>query len=247
MISNSKPIFVRYILSISKIKHRKSTYYTLFIVAVAMASCNELLPPEKQRLGYEYFPLSVGDFRIYQTQVIRYLEGTADTTDFQIKEIVSDSVELNGEITYRLDRFRRSDVSQPWVIDSVWSARVNTYQAIVIEHNTPVIKLSFPLAEDRRWDGNAMNTLEFDEFKITDFDLPYEINGNTYPQTLKMFKEDLLDPLKIANDNYHEEVFAKGIGLIRRLDINKKYNSESPGLIEDGIEFGQKLLQIGKL
>ena len=137
--------------------------------------CNELLAPEPERLGYEYFPLVIGDYRIYEVEVINYnLDGTVDTTNYQLKEIVADSSLVGGGTSYRLDRYRRADAAVAWVIDSVWSARLNTYQAIVVEHNVPIIKLSFPLAEDRRWDGNAMNTFDFDEFKIKNLGMDQE-------------------------------------------------------------------------
>ncbi len=224
----------------------------LLPILILLAGCTGLTPPEPERLGYAYFPLAVGDFRIYQAQTITYnLDGTSDTTDFQLMEVVADSSITGGEVSYRLDRFRRPDATQPWVIDSVWSARRNTYQAIVVEGNVPIIKLSFPLAEGRRWDGNAMNSREIDEFRIQNLGAVYRLDGQGYPNSLEMIKEDLLDPLQITNDDYHIEVFSKDVGLIHRLDIDKKYcnpiDCEEPGIIEQGRVYELKLLQIGKL
>ena len=214
-------------------------------------SCNELLPPQPESLGYDYFPLTVGDFRVYQTQVINYnLDGSTDTLNYQLKEVVSDSSFANNEFTYQLDRFRRPNELEPWVIDSVWSARRNTYQAITIEHNIPIIKLSFPLAEDRRWDGNAMNALDFDEYRIQNLAMPFLVDNTEFVNSLEMVKEDLLDPRQIANDNYHIEVYSQGIGLIYKIDINKKYcnpgDCPQHGIIEQGIVFEQKLIEYGK-
>jgi hypothetical protein len=230
----------------------RQALWVVMVLGSLIISCNELLSPQPERLGYDYFPLETGDFRIYQTRVINYnLDGSSDTLVYQLMEVVADSSIVGDEVSYRLDRFRRANESDSWVIDSVWSARRNTYQAIVVEHNVPIIKLSFPLSEDRKWDGNAMNALDFDEFKITNYGLPYQLDGSEYAESLEMFKEDLLDPLKITNDDYHLEVFSKGVGLIHKLDINKKYcnpvDCSVPGIIEQGIVFEQKLLQIGKI
>ena len=224
----------------------------MLLTGIVMIGCNGLAPPEPERLGYAYFPLTVGDFRIYQAQTINYnLDGTSDTVNYQLMEVVADSTITGNETSYRLDRFRRANATQPWEIDSVWAARRNAYQAIVVEHNVPIIKLSFPLAEDRRWDGNAMNSRESDEFKIRNFGATYQMDGQDYPNSLEMVKEDLLDPLQITNDNYHIEVFSKGVGLIHRLDIDKKYcnpvDCQDPGIIEQGRVYEQKLLQIGRL
>lgn len=207
-----------------------------------------MLAPEPERLGYEYFPLTVGEFRTYDVAVINYnLDGSTDTVIYQLKEVVADSSIVGDETSYRLDRFRRANQTEPWVIDSVWSARLNTYQAIVVEHNVPIIKLSFPLVEDKRWDGNAMNSIDFDEFKIKNLGMPYQTNGIDYPNTLQMFKEDLRDPRGITQDDYHVEVFSAGLGLIYRLDEDLKYCNNCPSFtIEQGTVYEQKLLEIGK-
>ncbi len=229
----------------------KRINYLCILFFGLLTGCNKLLPPQPETLGYDYFPLQEGGYRIYQTQVINYnLNGSSDTINYQLKEVVADSSVAGNEVSYRLDRFRRSNETDPWNIDSVWSARINAYKAIVVEHNIPIIKLSFPLAEDRKWDGNAMNALEFDEYKIQNFGITYQIDSADFPNSLEMVKEDLIDPLQITNDDYHIEVFSQGIGLIYKLDISKKYcnpiDCSEPGIIEHGIVFEQKLLDFGK-
>jgi hypothetical protein len=207
------------------------------------------LAPEPGRLGYEYFPLTVGEFRTYDVVVINYNAiGSTDTVKYQLKEVVSDSSIIEEETSYRLDRYRRANALESWVIDSVWSARLNTYQAIVVEHNVPIIKLSFPLAEDKRWDGNAMNAIDFDEFKIKNLGMAFQTNGIDYPNTLQMFKEDLRDPLGITQDDYHVEVFGADLGLIYRLDEDLIYCDDCPDrfTIKEGRIYEQMLLEIGK-
>jgi hypothetical protein len=214
--------------------------------------CNELLPPDPERLGYDYFPLAADDYRLYQVQEINYnLDGSIDTINYQLKEIVTEESVIADETSFRLDRYKRPTEADPYVIDSVWWARKNTYQAIVVEHNVPIIKLSFPLKEDRRWDGNAMNTRDFDEFRMINVGTTYMVDEKEYPNSLEMFKEELLDPLKITNDIIHLEVFSKDVGLIYKLDIDKKYcnpvDCSEPGIIEQGKVVEQKLLEVGKI
>jgi hypothetical protein len=232
-----------------KIKRTRGIYWLAVLSILFAIGCTELSAPEPERLGYDYFPLIIGEFRIYDVEVINYLDGSTDTTNYQLREVVSDSSIIGDETSYRLDRYRRANASESWVIDSVWSARLNPYQAIVVEHNVPIIKLSFPLVEDKRWDGNALNSIEFDEFKMENIGGTYQIDGIDYPNSLEMFKEDLLDPLKITRDDYQLEVFSAGIGLIFRQEIFKQYCSDCPeqGKIEEGIVYEQKLLEIGKI
>ena len=231
------------------ISRRRQLYWFIILPFIVIIGCNELLAPEPERLGYEYFPLTVGEFRIYDVEVINYnSDGSTDSVKYQLKEVVADSSIIGEETSYRLNRFRRPTAQEIWVIDSVWTARLNTYQAIVVEHNVPIIKLSFPLAEDRRWNGNAMNSRDFDEFKIKNLGMAFQTNGVDYPNTLQMFKEELRDPLGITKDDYHVEVFSAGQGLIYRLDEDLSYCDDCPDrfTIEEGRIYEQKLLEIGK-
>ena len=231
------------------IKTRK-LYRLIILPILFVVGCNELTAPDPERLGYDYFPLVINEYRTYAVELINYnLNGTTDTILYHMKEVVSNSSLVGEETSYRLDRYQRESESEPWVIDSVWSARLNTYQAIVVENNIPIIKLSFPLTEDRRWDGNAMNTIGYDEFKIKNFGMTYQINGVDYPNSLEMFKEELRDPIGKTVFDYHVEVYSSGIGLIYRLDEDLKFCSDCPEpfTIVQGSIYEQKLLEIGKI
>lgn len=206
--------------------------------------------PEPERLGYDYFPLIIGEYRVYDVNVVNYnLDGSITTEAYQLKEVIADSSIVGEETSYRLDRYQRADDLELWVIDSVWSARRNNYQAIVVENNVPIIKLSFPLTEDRRWDGNAMNSRDFDEFKIENLGMTYVIDSIEYPNSLKMFKEYNPDPNNIVRDDIQMEVFSDGIGLILKQDSIIQYcqSCSVPGTIEEGRIYEQKLLEIGKV
>lgn len=197
-------------------------------------------------------PLQVGEYMIYQVEIINYNpDGTSDTTNYQLKEEVVDSITVADETTYKLNRYRRDNETQSWAIDLVWSARINTYQAITIENNIPTIKLSFPVKEDKRWDGNAMNAKEFDEFKMVNVDKIFSVDDQEYPNSLEMFKEDLIDSLQITSDNYYLEVYNKGRGMIYKLSIDKKYcnpiDCQEPGIILEGKVVEQKLIEFGKV
>lgn len=186
-------------------------------------ACNEALSPDPASLGYDYFPLNTGDTRIYDVERINYNNDlTSDTSYYQLMEVIGTTFSsASGAESYRVERFVRESELEEWQIDSVWSARRNTYQAIVVENNVPIIKLSFPVEEDRRWNGNAMNTRDYDEFKMVDLGVSKSIAGTQYASTLELVKEDLL--AERFSDNYHKEIFASGVGMIYRIDIDRQY------------------------
>lgn len=213
-----------------------------------MLACNESLSPETIDLGYDYFPLQSGDLRIYNvTRIDHNLDRSSDTLYYQLKEVVGESFMSGGEESFRIERFTRLNDTEEWQSDSVWSARRNSYQAIVVENNIPVIKLSFPLEDDRRWDGNAMNSKEYDEFKLTNLDQPYSISDFVFSSTVELVKEEALDLTMRVTDDLHIEYFARNVGMIYRLDVDRKYcpvaDCPEAGVIEFGLELEYKLIE----
>jgi hypothetical protein len=148
---------------------------------------------------------------------------TTDTTHYQLKELIGETFLSGGEESFRLERYTRENESAEWQIDSIWSARRNTYQAVVVENNIPIIKLSFPLEDERRWDGNAMNSREYDEFKLLNLAKPLTIGNNNYEETVELIKEDALDPTTCVTDRVYKEFYARGVGLVHRVDIERDY------------------------
>ena len=219
----------------------------LLITTVFLVSCIETEEPDVASLGYEYFPLETGAYNIYEVTQIEYSYGEPnDTTTFQLQVIVGESNLSAGEESFSLLRYVRDINQQEWQLDSVWTARRNSYIAVVVENNVPVIKLSFPVEGNLRWDGNSLNTNPYDEFKLVNVELPFTLDNTTYTKTVELVKEEILDT--ITADNYHKEVFAWGIGMIYRIDIDREYcnNDLCPaGSIEYGRLVEYKLIEFG--
>ena len=220
-------------------------YYLIFIL-MGLIGCHEALSPDPASLGYDYFPLNTGDIRIYNVLRIEHkTDLTSDTTRYQLKEVVGSTFTSGGEESYKLERYTRLTEADDWQAGEVWSARINNYQAVVVENNVPIIKLSFPLTEDRRWDGNAMNSLAYDEFKMINLGDPFIVETQHFVSSLEMVKEEALDPSESVTDSYHKEYFARGVGLIYRVDIDRKYCNEEPcppSKIDFGLELEYKLI-----
>lgn len=109
--------------------------------------------------GIEYFPLEIGKFVSYQVDsTIFDVDGNStaiiNTTSF-VKEEVSDTLRDNeGDLIYRIERFEKTNLDDPWAIKDVWVSKRTEFQAERVEENLRFIKMIFPLAEDATWNGN---------------------------------------------------------------------------------------------
>ncbi len=207
------------------------------LVVISLTACDtDTIEPDTSRVGFDYFPLETGLFRVYDVEDITFSVLGNDTARFQLKEQVVDSFQnQNGDFTFVLHRFSRIDDSNPWGLDSVWTARKTPWQAITIENNVPFIKLSFPIKLDSVWDGNALNIGERDEYFINELFGTTTIN-DTDVNTIKVVQEEQED---IISRNIRNETYGENIGLISKTKVAIDFCNDTDC-------FGQQIIERGK-
>ncbi len=220
------------------------------IIYTLLVGCTETLEPNTTEFGYDYYPMDLGDVRIYHTTTIRYnLNGTIDTTRYLTKEVAEELIlKTDGTTSILLGRYSAVIGSTTWTKDSLWAVFIDESKVVLSEATTDFIKLVFPVKETLEWDGNAFNSNESEFYEIIDVKKPYAYDTLSYENTLTVVHEDLLDPAKITKDDFRVEVFASNIGLIHKVRVKINYCATcvENGKIEDGFIFEQKLIEIGK-
>ncbi len=214
----------------------KMRFITLVVfVYLLFASCTDgeqILEKVNLDFGYDYFPLEVGDYLIYEVDSVIYdPQGNfvaVDTNTIQVREEIVAALESeNGQTFYRIERSERDSVAMNWELTNVFSAYQTEQEAVRQEENLRFIKLVFPLETDKLWNANA----NFDE----------NTNVSIAGETLKMFQnwqttvedispsvtiegtefEDVVTISLVNNENlieyrFGKEQYAKNIGLIYR-------------------------------
>ena len=181
--------------------------------------------------GFDYFPLEIGKYVSYQVDSTIYdVDGNAtaifNSTSF-LKEEVSDTLrDSENELVYRIERFEKSNLDDPWEIKDVWVSKRTEFQAERVEENLRFIKMVFPLAEDATWNGN----LYIDERTI----IP--IAG----ESIEVFKNwsselRLLNQPALIGDFLFDEIttisHADSENLIELRQVTEKY-AKGVGLVE---------------
>lgn len=219
------------------------------IIMGSVMGCNTELEPNLDSFGFEYYPTKVGDYRIYHTTTIAYnLDGSIDTTKYLVKEVAEgESVYNDGNTRIILGRYSASIGNSNWQKDSIWAVLIDNSKIVVSEATKDFVKLVFPATDDKRWDGNATNAMQLENYKITDYRKSYSYDTLSFDNTLTVVHQDLLDPAKITEDDYRIEVFAAKVGLVHKLKIKINYCSScvENGKIDDGFIFEQKLIEFG--
>lgn len=180
---------------------------------------------------YQYYPLKVGDYRIYNVDSIPYTEGDKplDTIHSQVKEVLQSTyTDATGEQMYRVEVYRRNNESAPWQIMHVYATGRPTYYADVVDNNQRVVKLEFPITEGHSWNANKYNTSDSARLftsKILQAHRPYATANKTY---------DSVAVVEVKNDqdfvtkNYQAECYAASYGLVYYVVDNLNIQHPNP-------------------
>lgn len=215
-----------------------------------MACENRFVEPDASAMGYDYFPVGQGSYRIYRVKAAEYsILGEIVASDYFVKEVIADSaLNLAGEYTYLLNRYIRQTENDEWRPDSVRTILMDRTRATVTENNVPFVKMVFPLRENKEWNGNAFNTRGEELYKMTSVGRGVEIGDVAYPHAVTIVQMDNPDTL-LARDK-RIEIYGKEIGLLYKETVQLNYCSDidciGEGIIESGFTYSMELVDYGK-
>ena len=221
----------------------------IFILLIGCSSAEEEINPSI--IGWQFFPLETGDYRVYQVNAVRhFFNTTPDTVSYQLIEKTAGEFEdLSGGISYRIERSKRDNENAEWEIDSVWTARRDVYTATQVEHNVPIIKLSFPLKENKKWNANSLNDKAIDEYFLKNVNVPFKINDTSIFQNTSTVIQDSVSD-NILFRNLKKEIYSENIGLIYKevtlLEFCAEVECVGQDIIESGLEYKQWMIAYGK-
>lgn len=223
---------------------------TSMFLVLLLISCESTIekPLPDPREGWDFFPIDLGYARTYEVQRISYIGSTIDTSVYQLREQVYDSIVENGvTLVYLLERSKRFPDQSDFTTDSIWPLRRNERYLSVNENGNHLIKLVFPITDGREWDGNRLmnRSLAKYEYRLN-FLNPLEGNYDFLSADLDLVWVQISDiPRNIVSQNQQYEVYAKGVGLIEKKSVVLEFctvNCDSTGQINRGMILTQKLI-----
>ena len=178
-------------------------------------------------LGYDYFPVEIGKYVIYDVERIFVDDpvNVADTFRYQLKEVITeDYIDNEGNLAQRLERFERDSDTLPWVIADVWASNRLAESGQRVEENLRIIRMGFPPRENFVWDANALNAEVELPMKYQEIHVPRSVNGFQFDSTVKIVTT--LEP-NLVDTIIDTEIRAKGVGLVYKSYV--KTNTQIDG------------------
>jgi len=210
-------------------------------------SCNESKDVGPETVGYDYYPLEVGQFRIYDVEEIRYLITGFDTSVYQLREIILDTIQSANQTTYLLRRDVRENAQDNWESDSIWTvARAFNYLSIT-ENNIPLVKLTFPVNIGNQWDGNGLSSRAEQLYRYQQVESSM-IDSIQTDDHVRVIIENVEE--NITGVDLRSEVYVRGIGLVEKDFLTQKKCTASDcgpdlGEVIAGRSVKQTLIEIG--
>lgn len=215
-------------------------------VIIILSACRKE-EPQKVDLGYDYFPVKVGHYVIYNIEYIEHdvdLTTQHDTDHYQVKEIIESTfTDPEGRPTQRIERYRRDSADGPWIIKDVWYANRTSTTAEKVEENQRFIKMVFPMKLNKIWDGNAQNTMDAWEYTYKSIDQPNTVSGISFDSTTFIVQRDFRPGFF-----FHEfvsETYAKHVGLVKKRYKVVTIDQNDTLDVQKGLEYTQTAIDYG--
>lgn len=222
-----------------------------FIALLPMLACErEAIAPPPAEDSYAYFPLTAGNYRVYEVDDIRYnFASENDTLSYEVKEWITDSyLNETGDSTYVVEKLSRFPNQASWTLDSVIYYTRTADWLIEKANNQPVVQLIYPVQEDERWNSRMLSNVPADTFEITEVNVPFSTPAKDYSSSIRVVREDLPDP--IVTTILKQDVYVKEIGLVYQEDKVINYcatvDCAGQGIITSGYHTQRWLIEQGQ-
>ncbi|NNE54948.1 MAG: hypothetical protein HKN32_02930 [Flavobacteriales bacterium] len=191
-------------------------------------------------LGYDYFPNVEGSFKEYAVDSTHYGITQEDFSFFLREEITESFIDGEGQTAMRVERSKRNNPNEDWVLTDVWTQKRTTTSAQRFEENRRFIRLIFPITEEKTWDGNAYNDLDEWTHSYLAIDEAYTIDSLDFGETVTIEQRNNVN---LVDQEEASEVYARSIGLIYKYfkDLNFQEGQVT------GVEMEMKLVSYGGL
>lgn len=196
---------------------------------------------------FAYFPVQVGKYVEYQADSVIYDFGPGgstvrDSVTTFVREETTDTFRNNaGELTFVIERFERQGMSDPWVVQRVWSASRSATQAVRVEDNLRFLRLVFPFDARTRWNGHLWIDpyLEVEiagerlrpfvnwNYRVDSVDVPARIGAFAFDSVLVVSE---VDETNAIERRLSRAWYAKSVGLVRREQwiLDSQYCNQIP-------------------
>lgn len=210
----------------------RNTTILLLLTTFFIFSCKKK-EEVRQTNGPEYFPLKVGTVNYYDVDSFFFdpFFNKTDTVSTVIKEeVVEKLIDLSNDTIYRIELSTYNNKTFKWVTFQSFFRKIKDNFAIEVKDNIAEVKLYFPISSYKTrgstyaWNLNMFNHYEPKYIKYNRVFYNQNVNSVNYINCVNV---QLNRPISGIKNDYREEIYAKGIGLIYKHIDSSDYTTKN--------------------
>ncbi|WPR76657.1 hypothetical protein [Algoriphagus sp. NG3] len=215
---------------------------TLLVVCTILLglliSCDREIEEGQVDLGYDFQPLEVGLFWLYEVdQTIHFGENDSEQTQFFCRDKIRGFYTNEaGEQVFVVQRDKSFDRIE-WSLALAYTWIKRDFSLVRTVQNQALVTLVFPPTDQVIWNGNVYRDEAVDEFSL-------ENSGDF----VLVNQEDSDDEVTYRDIRY--EIYEKGVGMVEKYEEVLTYCSRNDclgdKLIDSGVKIHMKLVGNGK-
>ncbi|TGE28622.1 hypothetical protein [Hymenobacter metallicola] len=211
------------------------------LAALAFTSCENKTVPGPES-GADYFPLAVGNYRIYQVLDTTWSNYQRTPVSYQFRETVADQItDAAGQASFRVVRAKRVLPTDAWRDDSVMVITATPKYVAQTRNNRRTIDLVFPVRDNYAWNMYSFVSVDTAAESRNEDNRRYEAVGQPFQATAAgktyRYEQTASTALIVDNRNLYgfdneyylstyKEVYAKGVGPVYRVRRRLNYCDE---------------------
>jgi hypothetical protein len=195
---------------------RENKYFAIILFCLLFVACRKK-DIEPSDLGLHYSPVEVGSWIAYKVMEVNHDEAVSihDTTYYELKELVESTfIDNQGRPSVRLERYKRSASSNPWLITDVWYATQTISGLERMEEDVRFLRMSYPVRKDREWNGNIYNQIGEWDYFYEDIEQQRVINNLIFDETTKINQRENFNLVEFEKG---VEIYAKHVGMVHKI------------------------------
>lgn len=237
--------FVKETLRILSKTRRNIFFQTAIWALIFITSCST--PDTNPVDSYSYFPLEIGNYRVYDVTEDVYSAGQKNPVSKAWKEkdeVMREEQSANNSKRYILSRSIWDEQSQSWIKKKEFSVSTFPDKMVVNLDNEVFTPLIFPCNPGVEWDGYAYFNLDSKDprygsmHRYEDINKPLTSNSLHFDYTVKV--SERADTTSRAQFRLGYKYYASGVGLIVDEQTDLDY------LQENGEFIGYRTIASGK-
>ena len=211
---------------------RSLSLITLLVSLTLCMGCRDpLMTPTPD--DSDYYPLEVGNYRVYQVTLKKYVAANSATTQiYQLQEKVSGSSNRNGQLVFFVEESTRPTNQSAWKLNAIHTVYKSISEVVEQENNGLVVSLAFPIIATPFWNKNLYNSTPLTRLQYQQVGRPFSVGKLGFNDTVSVIGAN--DSTLVSQEKY-QRVYARAIGCIYREDRSLTLCQSSPACIGQGI------------